>query len=85
MRTTLRGLLFGAIAFVVAAIPTYLISWHLMGLDKLTPEDSPAAVIGAWVCCVRTVAISSIIAIGALLLIVVRGRRKGHSQVNMPD
>ena len=85
MRNALRALFFGAIAFAVTAIPTYLVSWRLMSLDKLSPEDSPAAVLGAWACCVRTAAISFFISLGTFLFVIISGRRMRHSQLETAD
>jgi len=75
MRNVLRGLLFAGITFAVVVVPTYIGMFHLMSLDSLTPEDSPAAVLGVVLCVVRTLAISTFAAIVTFLVTIVRGRK----------
>lgn len=85
MRHALTALLFAAIAFVAIAIPVYLLSWRLMGLDALRPDDSPVVVLGAWVCCVRTVAISLFVAICTFLFLIIASRHKRRSRVDVAN
>ena len=76
MRTVLRGLLFAGITFAVVVVPIYIGMFHLMSLDSLTPEDSPAVVLGVFPCVVRTLSISTLAAIVVFLVTIVRGRKQ---------
>ena len=73
MRNVLRGLLFAGIIFAVVVVPTYIAMFHLMGLDSLTPEDSPAAALGVIPCVFRTLEIGTFAAIVTFLVTIVRG------------
>jgi len=73
MRNVLRGMLFGGITFVIVVVPTYIGIFHLMGLDSLKPEDSPAAVLGVIPCFVWTLAIGTSAAILTSLVAIMRG------------
>ena len=76
MRHTLRGLIFGALAFVIVAVPTYILLWHHAGLDSLRPEDGPGAVLGALPVIVSTIALSSFAAITTFAILFVIGIRR---------
>lgn len=50
IRTVLIGLACGTIAFCVVATGTYLTLWHYTAMDKVTADDNPGVVLGAFWC-----------------------------------
>lgn len=84
MRNVLRGLLLAGITFALVAIPTYIGIRHLMRLDSLTQEDSPAVVLGYIPCFAWTLAVSTFAAIVTFLVTVARGR-KHSSQLEVGE
>jgi hypothetical protein len=82
MRNMLGGLIFSVLAFVIVAVPTYILLWHRAGLDSVKPEDGPGAAMGAFPVVVSTIAVSSFVAIATFVVTLVIGirRHRSHSE-----
>jgi hypothetical protein len=50
LQKTLLTFAYSSLAFFVAGFATYSVLWHYAGMDKITPEDNPAAVLGVFWC-----------------------------------
>lgn len=67
------------LAFLIGTGVSYTVLWHLQGLDKLTPEDNPAVVLGGFACMVRSVLAGLIAVTLSGLYLVLRSRRRSQA------
>ena len=74
MRTAVRSLIYGILAFLVTAVPAYFALWRIKGLDRVTPDDGPLVVVLAIWCFRWSAIIGFISALVVVVLTVLRSR-----------
>jgi cytochrome bd-type quinol oxidase subunit 1 len=70
------------LAFGVSATITYPILWHVQGMDKVTADDNPGVVLGAFWCMGWSVVTGLIAAAICALYLILRTRE--HTKASVP-
>ena len=67
------------LAFLVGTGITYVVLWHLQGLGKVTAEDNPAVVLGAFACVEQSI-FAGLIATGLFIVyLVMKSHRRSRA------
>jgi hypothetical protein len=77
MRTVILCLIDGISAFILTAVPSYIVIGHLRGLDHMTPDDGFLyATVKTLSCLIWSVGIGLLAALFSIILLLLHKRKQ---------